>query len=852
MRKKFAFLVGINEYQSSEIKDLNGCENDVNLIEKILGDDFEVCSLINAAANRDNIISTFQSHLGQATKDDLAFFYFSGHGSEEHSPEEFIQYQSDNKHEAIVCNDSYTIKDGKTIYGLADKETRYLINELTDKGVEVVVIYDCCHSGSGVRDFSTGTLRETKVGIKNLEERRKEDFLDGTLTTLTKEPSNALFISACKPRMKAKERDIIGGKIQGVFTYSLLKAIEKTQGNISYSNLISYCFHFIKRVNPSGEQVPGMEGFGIFDTEKIFLSDKRKSSDSPIRIVNYDKDIKKWMIAMGAIHGLNIEEGRSAKFKIFEDIELEKEICFAKIKTINIVQSTLEEIDNQELGETLMPKLNTSKIYYALPINLPIEKLHIYLNWSDEILKGNDKISSLVKFKKKLQTELNEATLNECIYSIEWTYEEDFYCMYELEIKLGQDKNKEYILKIRETQNSLLPKIKEIHSLTIAIKLLLHIAKWNRIRQLNIERSGIRMRVQKQLNIHFHDKRGNLSSSSSSSSSSSITLDYIDNKIPFKIVLENKSSLDIQCLPLYISRKFRIKDIPMDVISSNSTYTIFENSLSVHDRNINQVTDIFKFILSTYPFPYTDIGLAKTLEKKYDELMGLRDIGGIKSRTNTNDKEIEYSKQWFVKDLKIKIVRTLGVISNYVLSIANGNIVFQPHNEFKAKISLSSSADFMRGPVTDRDMKVKMELLGYELIDFSSSKNKETVLEIHHIENGDSLHNSPLTIDVKDSLVESKYCLALTLPPSFDNNENEILSGDFQVVGYLENQNNGFFRLALNSIPSNPDDGRSVIGKSLKISFIKVTEQQKLQIDNWIIVDGVGQGWLRLKKNRDV
>ncbi len=857
--KKYAFLVGINEYKLDEINNLAGCINDVNNIKEILDDDFDICELTGNDATRDNIISCFRTHLGQAKEGELAFFYFSGHGFMEISPGAFINIQQDNKHECIVCCDSYTEGDEGLIYGIADKEVKLLIKELTDKKVEVVVIYDCCHSGSGVRDFSEGKFREIVLN-RDITRVEESNYLDGTFSVLSEDHSNVLFLAACKPRQKAKEKLFANGN-QGVFTYSLLRALKKTDYKISYENLANYCYHYIKRADPTTDQVPQMEPYGGFDTGKIFLTDNSAASKFGAQTINYNKGKKRWHIAIGLIHGLKVDSDKQATFKIFEDTALEKEICNARIKSFNIANSTLEDIhyeenvkqlegaEKHENAKTLMPLLNTSKIYYAIPTFLPIEKIPIYLSWAPNLSQQKKREELLQEFYNELENKLAEGTLLECIYSIEWILEEDWDCLYELKIKDVGGKKK-YIICYKETQHSLLPHDYTIDSIDDAAKLLLHLSKWHRVLGLDIDRSGIHLKTQNEFSILFKQGQHEYNSNE-------FTLDYDGNKIPFSIeVSNNTTDIDFEWIPLYISRKIKINQFIRDPLTRKSQQSLFGKtrtlSFSEKDLNnypLNQVTDTFKFIVSTIPFPFADLGLKNTLKEEYIKLNPTRSgVGKPEEKGERSFQEDDDPfKKWFTKTLTIKLLRKLGEIKNEVVALANKQIVVHPHESLKSDLSLASSAKYMRGPNTDRGIKLKMEHLGFDLVDFSPHGNKETILELHHLENEDSLKNAPLIIDLNLNVSKDTHILALTLPPSLDEQQKGNYPGNFQVIGFLNYSQEGIFRLSLTSILKNPHDGRNVPGKSLKISFIKMNNDQKKAIDNCILVDDQDRHWLNLE-----
>ena len=96
-RNLYALLVGIDEYLNPDVPTLQGCKNDIKAIETYLRSQiagewklFEPVILTDKEATREKIIDGFQNYLCQAGSDDIALFYYSGHGgSRESSPRVF-------------------------------------------------------------------------------------------------------------------------------------------------------------------------------------------------------------------------------------------------------------------------------------------------------------------------------------------------------------------------------------------------------------------------------------------------------------------------------------------------------------------------------------------------------------------------------------------------------------------------------------------------------------------------------------------------------------------------------------------------------------------------------------------
>ena len=107
-----------------------------------------VLPLLDGDATRENIIDAFTGHLAKARTDDVALFYFSGHGSEEPVEERYWHLEPTGRNQTIVCADSRT----PGVPDLADKELNELIAAVATGGAHVLVMLDCCHAGGGSRD----------------------------------------------------------------------------------------------------------------------------------------------------------------------------------------------------------------------------------------------------------------------------------------------------------------------------------------------------------------------------------------------------------------------------------------------------------------------------------------------------------------------------------------------------------------------------------------------------------------------------------------------------------------------------------------------------------------------------
>lgn len=174
----YALLVGIDKYLS--VRNLNGCVMDVNRMAAFLKarvipaetdglvdpDAYlQIKTLTNEQATREAVIETFQSLLGQANNDDVALFYYSGHGSTENAPPEFWHLEPTRENQTLVCYDS---RSHDSAWDLADKELGYLISQVAQdkENLHTLVILDSCHSGSGTRDFNEDGVRMATADLR--------------------------------------------------------------------------------------------------------------------------------------------------------------------------------------------------------------------------------------------------------------------------------------------------------------------------------------------------------------------------------------------------------------------------------------------------------------------------------------------------------------------------------------------------------------------------------------------------------------------------------------------------------------------------------------------------------------
>ncbi|KAJ6622368.1 caspase domain-containing protein [Mycena sp. CBHHK59/15] len=142
-RPLFALVVGINEYQSESISNLQGCVRDAEAFREALlqySTDAQICFLTEASATRAEIIRAFEQHLianPSIAENDPVVVYFACKGRRRTSPEDgFLGRDVD----MLIPHDCC-----EGIAGISDITLDTLLCELAQKkGANITLILDTC------------------------------------------------------------------------------------------------------------------------------------------------------------------------------------------------------------------------------------------------------------------------------------------------------------------------------------------------------------------------------------------------------------------------------------------------------------------------------------------------------------------------------------------------------------------------------------------------------------------------------------------------------------------------------------------------------------------------------------
>jgi len=362
----YALLVGINDYQKPVPK-LGGCRGDVASVEtylKSLPDTtLHLKTLLDKEAIKSNIIAGFREHLAKAKADDVALFYFSGHGTQEKADPVFWPSEPSKRLQSLVCYDGIVQKNGEETFNLlADKELRYLLHELSATEAHVLSIFDCCHSGDNVRGKAArryaprltyeAPLRPWEQFIFS-DRLKQEAFANKPIVELLPEGRH-IQIAACAPDEKAYED---GGK--GLFTAALLDVLKRSDNYITYYDLQSRVRNFLKGQTPRvyASRSDPDEVFHFFLDRDVPTDNLTKGLLGNV----IHRAGEGWWLDMGHLHGV------SEMVKTVEVTSLDQsQKLIAQIGKIEASRTQLLFEPNAALSETAIYKAAISDFLSAV------------------------------------------------------------------------------------------------------------------------------------------------------------------------------------------------------------------------------------------------------------------------------------------------------------------------------------------------------------------------------------------------------------------------------------------------------------------------------------------------------
>ena len=193
-----ALLIGIN-YEKTEYE-LRGCINDVLSVEKRLKNlnCFQQFTVLTdntkIKPTRDNILKALKILCSNAKSGETLFFHYSGHGTYTYDRN---GDEKDKKDECIVSIDGKVIVDDEI----------YDILKTLPQNCNLIMIFDCCHSG---------TIADLKFSY--LKNNNRVPRINNTKNDIK---ANVISISGCRDNQTSADA-YIQQKFQGAMTFAFL------------------------------------------------------------------------------------------------------------------------------------------------------------------------------------------------------------------------------------------------------------------------------------------------------------------------------------------------------------------------------------------------------------------------------------------------------------------------------------------------------------------------------------------------------------------------------------------------------------------------------------------------------
>lgn len=393
----YALLVGIDKYLPP-VTPLRGCVTDIEAMHSYLasrvgreGCRLDAIVLRNEEAKRQVVIDNFVNHLGKAGPEDVALFYYSGHGSQAQTAPEFFHLEPDRLDETLVCYDSRTSGN----YDLADKELSKLIADLATRDPHVVVILDSCHSGSATRNLDSVGVRRVATDDRQrpvssylitpseLEELGATRSVTAAKSAWTRLPQGRhIVLSACQSDEEAKEIPM-GDQTRGVFSYFLMETLQSATTVWTYRDLFARVNSLVRA--KVSRQSPLIEATNFDDLDRPFLGGTIQTQ-APYFMVSFDR-VAGWIIDGGAIHGIPAVQGDETTHLALYLIEVDN-LEEAK-NTVGEVRVIERQPTRSKVAITLNDSSQPNKedTYKAVVTALPIPPLGVCMQGDDAAIK---------------------------------------------------------------------------------------------------------------------------------------------------------------------------------------------------------------------------------------------------------------------------------------------------------------------------------------------------------------------------------------------------------------------------------------------------------------------------------
>jgi pimeloyl-ACP methyl ester carboxylesterase len=832
----YALLVGIDRYQPP-VRPLSGCVADIEAIQiflrtRIPAENCQIKVLKNERATYSAVASAFLSHLGQAGKDDVALFYYSGHGSQAPTSPDFWHLEPDRLDETLVCYDSRI--PGK--YDLADKEISKLIAEVAKKEPHIAVFLDSCHSGSATRDIESVGVRRVPTDDR---QRPAQSYLVtpseleslGGSRSVTDAKSGwvrlprgrHVVLSACQSDEEAKEIRF-GDQTHGVFSYFLLQILHSTIGGWTYRDLFARVNALVRA--KVARQSPLIEATDFQDLDRPFLGGAVRPHP-PYFTVRHEKNLG-WTLDGGAIHGIPQPAAAEtthlavfpAQAENFEDSKAA--VGSARVTKVEPTRCKVELVF--ETGD--QPDPGTT--YKAVVTALPLPALSVRMEGDAKLLNlvrtelhhaGSAGSPSLIVKERKEGAELR-LIANDEAYRI---------------MRTGDDRPIYAVVDGGEPESRPAK----------AVAYLEHIARWTRM--ANLSNPATRLAPDAvRIDIFLVDREGHANQLDAAAGGSGLRLhyEYWDgewHEPQIKIKLTNNTKRRLYCMLFDLTERFKVTGallpgggIWLDAKPQNEAWAYEGESIPVSlpeelwRQGMTEYKDLIKLVVSTDECNAT-LFEQDNIEVHYDTrstrgVVILNTLERMMQRVHTRDMGASGSKDrlpdWSTSEISLTTVRPLEATA---LAGSGRSVSLAPQVTVVGHQHLRATARLTTAPLASRDMIGTPPLPSWlrddpsavQPFQLSPSRSVDAglnVLELSEVSEHETVtREQPLIVQLDAGLLPEEHVLPIAYDPD---------GGYFVPVGRIIKSKAGL-EIRLEQLPKPAANTRGLTD-SIKIFFEKV------------------------------
>jgi len=822
---------------------LKGCVNDIQamrtyLESRVASEEFtlHLRSLTNEQATRQAVINGFQQHLSQAGSEDVALFCYSGHGAQAEAPEAFWPVSPGRMMETLVCYDSRTDDDH---WDLADKELNQLIAQVSRNEPHIVVVLDCCHSGSGtksIEDQSIGELILTRRAQPDLRQRPLDSLIvspadistpanDGT-RNVTRMPmalrlpvGRHVVLSACSNHEEAKEY-AAAEEFRGAFSYFLQSSLAQANGALSYRDLFKRTNALVR--SNVGAQSPQVEATHTEDLDQPFLGGAIAPSPSYFTLSH--SPTHGWAIDGGAIHGLQSPaDSESTVLAIFPFDASAQQLSDVSSAIAQVrISQVLPQLSKIDTGsDAIFSNPNTT--FKAVVISSSLPPLSVFLTGD---AAGTEAL------QRALATSAPNGQPSLYVHAIDQIEGANFQV-------LAQDDA--YTIAAVTDQRTLVKPVSgySAPSATKIVQNLEHIARWKTISELASPASS---QIQGDISLKVYAGDTPSLETATEIPNPQIRLDYDYNAAKqtwtpprFRLKLHNTSDQVLYCALFYLTERFKVDVLKPDGVSGlvrlESNQEIwFANGASINGtvadalwkQGITECQDILKLIACTDEFDPSlmtlgELGLPPAAMRSLFA-PSASSLNRLMQRVATRDLSFDTAPQtyddWVTNQIAFTFVRPQSAIAiGESTSVTLGSGVrVQPHPGLRADARLTTVAQSTR----DLGNAVLPPLLqAYsEPLQFTQSRASDpglSALELNNVKNLAAVTpENPLIVETATRMRDDEY----VLPIAYD--------GEFYLpLGYGTTQN-GKTQIVIERLTEPVSEGNRSVTGSIRIFFQKI------------------------------